>query len=338
MSTAAQPSLFDDGPMASEGKAGGLRAPFQFFGGKSGIASLIWYAFGEVKHYIEPFCGSAAVLLANPRPASLEVIGDSNGYIANFWRAVKYQPDLTWAEADYPVSHIDMAARHIWLSEPARVAALNGALMDPEWTGDARMAGWWVYGQCCWIGSGWCDGKVPHTSNAGMGLQAPGQVPHTGNAGMGLQAPGKVPHTSDAGMGAQSPPDGELLTPYQGRAREWIRALSERLARVRVIHGDWTRCLNMHYGDKGKSAAIFFDPPYVSFERLYRDTKPVALDVAAWCAEHPEVRVALSGHVGDYDLPGWQVVNWTRGRLSYSGGKTTDKEALYFSPACRRVK
>lgn len=325
MTSVLQADLFSDEPAKAVGKAGGLRAPFPYFGAKSGVAALIWYVFGDVKQYIEPFCGSAAVLLAAPRPASLEVIGDCNGYVANFWRAVKYQPDLTWLETDYPVSHIDMAARHRWLVEPDRVADLAGKLADPEWPGDARMAGWWAYGQCCWIGSGWCE---------------PGKVPHTSNAGMGLQAPGQVPHTSDAGRGAQSPPDGELLTPYQGRAREWIRALSVRLARVRVIHASWDRCLNMHYGDKGKAAAVFLDPPYVAFERLYGKQEPVALDVARWCAERPDVRIALCGHVGDYDaiLPAWQVFPWDRGRRTYGGKATTDKEAICFSPACRRAK
>ena len=322
--TLRQTSLFsNESPPKSDGKAGGLRAPFPYFGGKSGIASLIWYAFGEVKQYIEPFAGSLAVLLGNPHgPASLEVAGDVNGYIANFWRAVKYQPDLTWAESDYPVSHVDLGARHLWLTDPARVAELNASLADPEWPGDARMAGWFAWGQCCWIGSGWCEER--------------GQVPHTSDAGRGLQATGKVPHTGDAGRGAQSPPDGELLTPYQGHALEWIRALSRRLARVRLIHGDWTRCLNHHYGQE--NTAIFFDPPYRGYERLYGTQAPVADAVAAWCLEHgAEARIALCGHVGDYDLSGWTVFPWDRGRLTYSGGQTTAKEAVWFSPTCRRV-
>ena len=320
-----QPSLFaDDGPAKSDGHGQHLRAPFPYFGGKSGVASLAWYAFGGVKQYIEPFAGSLAVLLGNPSgPASLEVAGDLNGYIANFWRAVKYQPDQTWAEADYPVSHVDLGARHLWLTDPARVAALNASLADPEWPGNPRIAGWWAWGQCCWIGSGWCEERS--------------QVPHTGNAGMGIQATGQVPHTSNAGMGIESPPDGELLTPYQGHALEWIRALSRRLARVRLIHGDWSRCLNHHYGKA--NTAIFFDPPYRAFERLYGKQAPVADAVAEWCREHEgEAKIALCGHAGDYSLPGWTEFPWDRGRLTYNSGKTTAKEAVWFSPTCRRVK
>jgi hypothetical protein len=322
--TVRQTSLFGE-PAKARRDTNALRAPFPYFGGKSGVASLIWYAFGDVKQYIEPFCGSAAVLLAAPQPAALEVANDVNRYLANFWRAVKHQPEAVWSTADYPVSHIDLAARHRWLVDPGRTQALDIALADPEWPGDAQIAGWWCWGQCAWIGSGWCeDGKVPHASNAGRGLQAHGQVPHAGNAGMGLQAHG----LTDRSRTPATPEHGGLA---------WLRCLSKRLSRVRLYHGDWTRCLNHHYG--GKRTGIFFDPPYVAYERLYGKQEPVALDVARWCAEHGELRLALCGHAGDYDqiLDGWQVLPWDRGRLTYGGGKTTASEAIWFSPACRRV-
>jgi site-specific DNA-adenine methylase len=70
-----------------------MKAPFPYFGGKRTIADTVWRAFGRPKQYIEPFCGSAAVLLSAHEPASLEVIGDANGFIANFWRAVVAQAE-----------------------------------------------------------------------------------------------------------------------------------------------------------------------------------------------------------------------------------------------------
>lgn len=54
----------------------------------------------------------------------------------------------------------------------------------------------------------------------------------------------------------------------------------------------------------------------------------------AWCREHPALRVALCGHDGDYDLPGWTLHRWERKRLTYSGAGTKDSEAIWFSPAC----
>lgn len=43
-----------------------MKAPFPYFGGKSTVAPIIWKALGQPKHYIEPFFGSGAVLLARP--------------------------------------------------------------------------------------------------------------------------------------------------------------------------------------------------------------------------------------------------------------------------------
>lgn len=84
---------------------------------------------------------------------------------------------------------------------------------------------------------------------------------------------------------------------------------------------------------------VFLDPPYLSYERLYAHSKPVALDVAEWAAKNAGMRVAVCGHVGDYDAilradAGWRVVRWSRGKFTYNGSKTTDAEAVYFSPAC----
>jgi hypothetical protein len=46
------------------------------------------------------------------------------------------------------------------------------------------------------------------------------------------------------------------------------------------------------------------------------------------------LRIALCGHRGDYNLPDWNIVEWSRGRLTYAGSKTTDKECVWYSPAC----
>jgi len=304
-----------------------LLAPFPYFGGKRTVAAEIWARLGSPAQYIEPFCGSAAVLLAAPKPAALEVICDGSGFIANFWRAVKYQPAAVAEWADYPVSHIDLGARHIWLV--AQIERIAAFLQDPDWPGDPKAAGWWLWGQCCWIGSGWCEtpqpninGQIPHTSSAGMGIQAIGQIPHTSSAGMGIQAIGQIPHTSDAGM----------LTSSGRTAWRWLHKLADRLERVRIAHGDWTRCLNNHFG--GGDTAIFLDPPYRAYERVYRSASPVADAVAEWSRDNAHLRIALCGHAGDYDLPGWDAVPWSRGRLTYGGSKTTAAECVWYSPAC----
>ena len=291
-----------------------LRAPFPAFGGKRDIAESIWKRLGSPTQYIEPFCFSAAVLLAAPAPASLEVIGDANGFVANFWRAVRWQPGEVARWADYPVSHVDLGAAHRWLMEQRPVLA--SGLQDIEWPGDAKAAGRWLWGQCCWIGSGWSewDGQIPHASTAGMGIQASGQIPHA----------------SDAGRGEDPPSD--LLTSGGRTAWVWLHKLANRLERVRVVHGEWDRCLNHHYG--GDDTAVVLDPPYRSYERLYGNKAPVADAVEDWARENATLRIALCGHIGDYDLPGWDAVPWTRKRQTYAGSGTTDKECVWYSPAC----
>ena len=288
-----------------------MNSPFPYFGGKRTVAGDVWRRFGAPVQYIEPFCGSAAVLLACPNPAALEVICDGSGFIANFWRAVKHQPGVVAEWADYPVSHIDLGARHGWLM--AQRDRIGEAMQDPDWPGDAKVAGWWLWGQCCWIGSGWCDwfGKIPHASDAGMGVQAIGQIPHA----------------SDAGMGADA-----LLTSCGRTAWAWLHRIADRLERVRVVHGDWSRCLNNHFG--GDDTAVFLDPPYRSYEALYGKAGAVADAVESWARENDHLRIALCGHCDDYELDGWDVVEWSRGRLTYSGGQTTDKECVWYSPAC----
>lgn len=304
-----------------------MKAPFPYFGGKRDIAVEVWRRFGSPKQYIEPFCGSAAVLLAAPRPAALEVINDVNGFIANFWRAAVNQPSEVARWADYPVSHVDLGARHLWLmGQRDRIGA---GLLDAEWPGDAKVAGWWLWGQCCWIGSGWCEwfsaGQIPLVGNAGRGIQAAGQIPRASDAGVGIQAVGRIPHVSDAGRGDP------FWTSAGRTAWTWLHKLAARLERVRVVHGSWERCLNHQYG--GDKTAVLLDPPYEGYEEPYR-TGAVAQDVAAWCRENGNLRIALCGLRGDYDLDGWTVLDWERTHPTFGGDKTKDAEAIWFSPAC----
>jgi hypothetical protein len=121
-----------------------LTAPFPFYGSKRYVVDEVWRRFGSPIQYIEPFCGSAAILLAAPKPASLEIINDGSGFIANFWRAVNYQPENVARWADYPVIHVDLGARHIWLMDQRE--KLAEGLQDPNWPGGCAMCGMVVVG------------------------------------------------------------------------------------------------------------------------------------------------------------------------------------------------
>ena len=84
-----------------------------------------------------------------------------------------------------------------------------------------------------------------------------------------------------------------------------------------------------------------FDPPYVAYESLYADgsSEPVAKAVEQWCRDNETTaRIAICGHAGDYDLPGWEVMPWERKRLTYGGAGTKDAECIWFSPTCHKPK
>jgi DNA adenine methylase len=131
-----------------------LRAPFPWFGGKSRVSSEVWTRFGDVRNYVEPFAGSLAVLLGRPSEPKVETVNDKDCYLANFWRAVQQDPEQVAFFADSPVNEADLHARHLWLVSTARARA-EAVMSDPDHF-DAKVAGWWVWGLCAWIGTGWC--------------------------------------------------------------------------------------------------------------------------------------------------------------------------------------
>lgn len=66
--------------------------PFPYFGGKTLLADRITALFPTHRHYVEPFCGSLAVLLAKPASV-METVNDLDGDLVTFWRVLRDQPD-----------------------------------------------------------------------------------------------------------------------------------------------------------------------------------------------------------------------------------------------------
>lgn len=134
-----------------------LKAPYPYFGGKSKVAAQVWRLLGDVDNFIEPFYGSGAVHLLRPGVPKIETINDVDCYIANFWRSTQHDPEAVAEHADGPVNEADLHSRHrfLVLSDDA-VAFRKRMREDPDYF-DAKIAGWWCWGLCMWIGSGWCD-------------------------------------------------------------------------------------------------------------------------------------------------------------------------------------
>lgn len=130
------------------------------------MAHLVWERFGDVATYNEPFAGSLAVLLGRPHEPRIETVNDLDCYLANFWRALQADPDGVAKYADSPVNEADLHSRHRWLVEVARTNA-ERCMTEPDFY-DVKIAGWWVWGQCLWIGSGWCQ-KPEWTGRVNVG-------------------------------------------------------------------------------------------------------------------------------------------------------------------------
>ncbi len=118
-----------------------LTAPFPYFGGKRKISQLVWERLGNVNNYVEPFAGSLAVLLGRPEYGTIETVNDINGWITNFWRAVKANPDAVVSICDWPVNELDLNSRHSWMIDqfPDLTKKLRA---DPEYF-NPELAGWW---------------------------------------------------------------------------------------------------------------------------------------------------------------------------------------------------
>jgi len=156
---------------------------------------------------------------------------------------------------------------------------------DPDFF-DAKIAGWWVWGICQWIGSGWCvrpewkgrgsatrgrgihrplERKRPNLRKGGTGVnrhQLWQQRPHlngdSGAVGMGIHSSAltqKMPLIGERGGGRGVLDQGAAI-------EEWFVALQDRLRRVRVCCGDWRRVLGPSPTTNIGVTAVFLDPPY----------------------------------------------------------------------------
>jgi site-specific DNA-adenine methylase len=319
-----------------DGRDTDLSAPFPYFGGKRKVAAEVWRRFGRVQNYVEPFFGSGAVLLGRPNPAGNETINDLDGFVANFWRSMRYRPDELAEWAENPVNENDLHARHIWLIE--RRAELRSSLEgDPEYC-DPKIAGWWVWGMACWIGSGFCSGTGPWVSNEKR------QLVHLGTGGQGVKR--KLVHLGDKGRGVNRKRF-HLGDNGRGRLTEWFGGLSERLARVRVCSGDWARICGPSVTYKHGLTGVFLDPPYADtadrYSDLYReDSLTCAHEVREWAIENGkrrDMRIALCGYENEHVMPStWAVHAWSAGDGFGAQAKERSgngkRERIWFSPAC----
>lgn len=296
-----------------------IKPPFPWFGGKSRAANAIWARLGNVKNYVEPFAGSLAVLLLRPHQPHIETVNDIDCYLANFWRATICAPDEVAHWADWPVNEADKHARHIWLLGQSDFR--QRMTSDPDYY-DAKIAGWWVWGQSLWIGAGWCDSRNYFESG-----QNPTR-PHM-----------QIPHIGDSGRGAHRISMSNLAG--------YFELLHNRLRKVRVACGDWTRVLGKSPTYGICMTGIVLDPPYAHDmrDKVYANDNNVAYDVQQWAiqnGDNPLLRIALCGYDSEHSVlqsAGWSIYRWSTsggyGNISNKRGKENAKrETIWFSPHC----
>lgn len=68
-----------------------IAPPFAYYGGKTRMADAIAQLLPAHGHYVEPFGGSLAVLLAKPR-STMETVNDLDADLMTFWRVLRDQP------------------------------------------------------------------------------------------------------------------------------------------------------------------------------------------------------------------------------------------------------
>ncbi len=300
-----------------------LQAPFPYFGGKRQIADKIWELLGDVEHYLEPFCGSCAVLLKRPNGLNLpdnyaETINDKDFLIANIWRAIKYAPDETAKYADDIVCHIDMYAKNKYIYDNS--GKLKKLLANNPEAYDAKIAGYSIYVLSTFIG-----GSI-HI-NKEINYHTLGGIPHIVNNGTGIHASKKYKNI-----------------------KEWFEILSKRLRRVRIVNGEWNRILGGNWQDgHWRTVGIYLDPPY-STDRTGRknglyhiDHDTIAHDVRKYCIKNgnrENFKIILSGYSGEHEELaeyGWIKINWIAngGYSNRNKDKSNNnrfKEVLWINP------
>lgn len=297
-----------------------FRSPYPYFGGKRRIAHAVWNRFGDVQNYVEPFFGSGAVLLARPHTPKIETINDLDAMVANFWRALTFAPEAVADFADYPINEADLHARHLWLVNQSEFR--ERMKTDPDYY-DPKIAGWWVWGICAWLASGWCHHEAISKQTGLMGRSIPAM-----GGGRGVHSS----RVLDAPGGIQS----------------YFVALAKRLRRVRVVCGDWSRVLTPAVLGNGQTA-VLLDPPY--FEGLsdvlyVHSDANISARVREWAienGENPNLRIALCGYSGEHTLPAsWKEVAWKAsggfgGQREDGSNLNAERERIWFSPACLDV-
>ncbi|GAB3656575.1 DNA adenine methylase [Glycomyces tarimensis] len=121
------------------------RPPIAYYGGKMTIAEQIVAVLPPHEHYVEPYCGSCAVLLAKPR-SRMETVNDLDRRLMAFWRILRDRPDeLAHAIELTPHGRAELTAAREIAADELEDARRVWVLLTQTRTGTMRPSGWRHY-------------------------------------------------------------------------------------------------------------------------------------------------------------------------------------------------
>jgi DNA adenine methylase len=152
------------GPAAAARPPSKLTATVKWHGGKWYLAARIIKLMPPHTHYVEPFAGGLAVLLAKDPEGISEVVNDLDGGLTNFWRVLQ-------GEATFRRFHRMVEATPF--SEPEWEAARDGLQGCPD--ADPVQRAFWFFIRCRQSLAGRMDSFAPLSrtrTRRGMNEQA----------------------------------------------------------------------------------------------------------------------------------------------------------------------
>ncbi|PRX90669.1 DNA adenine methylase [Allonocardiopsis opalescens] len=122
-----------------------MKPPIAYYGSKISVASDIVPLLPPHEHYVEPYAGSLAVLLAKPR-SKMETVNDLDGRLMRFWRVLRDRgEELARACALTPHSRAEYAAAREPADDELEDARRLWVLLTQSRTGTTRPVGWRTY-------------------------------------------------------------------------------------------------------------------------------------------------------------------------------------------------
>ena len=141
-----------------------------WFGGKRTLAPRIVEALGPHRFYVEPFCGSSAVLLAKPR-SSMETVNDLHGDLVNLARVL--------ADDDLAVALFDRGYRTLVSEGLFRETAAAWKATDRTLFPAPDLDAAWRFFVVSWMGMNGTAGTVQSNQNFAARFTANGGSPGT---------------------------------------------------------------------------------------------------------------------------------------------------------------